>query len=135
MGRPPIGKKAMTATEHQRRWRQKRRQRQQEPPPLTRVAQPASTEAAERIEGLTRQLDQARMRLELADRGVAPGAAANDYPHPCFVCHQRLPEAKGMVTASRSRFTLFLCNRCIEEMHALSDKIIAADGGTQGGPS
>jgi hypothetical protein len=133
MGRPPIGKKAMTATDRQRRWRQKRRRRQQEPPPLARVAaepasrvaaQPASREAAERIEDPERQLHQAHTELELA-RGVAPEAVGDDHPHPCFVCHKWPPEAKGMVTASRPRWTLFLCNGCIAEMHRFSDEIIA----------
>jgi hypothetical protein len=32
MGRPPIGKKPMTPTEYQRRWRQRKRQAQAEPP-------------------------------------------------------------------------------------------------------
>ena len=133
-GRPPIGKRRMTGTEYQRRWRQKRRRQQltgPEPRPSTRTTldepdrQPASREAAERIADLTRQLGQALMQLEeLAQRGVAPGAAGQDYPHPCFVCHQRLPEAKGMITAERPRFTLFLCNGCLHEMCQHSDRII-----------
>ena len=133
MGRPPIGKKAMTATDRQRRWRQKRR-RQRFEPPLTRVAaepasmvvaEPASREAAERIEDLERELHQAHTELELAHRGAAPEAAGHDRPNPCFICHKWPPEVTGMVTASRPRWTLFLCNGCIAKMHVLSDGIIA----------
>jgi hypothetical protein len=138
MGRPPIGKKPMTATEYQRRWRQKRRQQglvepggsaRAESPPLaaTRVrTQPASEQAAERrIEELVRQRDQALAQLELAHRGIRPREAGHDYPNACFICHKRPPEAKGMVTASRRHFQLFLCGDCIYEMRQLSDKIIA----------
>jgi hypothetical protein len=122
MGRPPIGKKPMTATEYQRRWRQKRRQQGLRqgtgPEPLApsrsdRIkpgTQPASGQAADRqrIEELTRQLDQARQELELAQRGARPREAGHDYPSPCFIYHKRHSEAKGMVTASRRDFQLFL---------------------------
>ena len=132
MGRPPIGRKAMTATDRQRRWRQKRRRQRLTGPeprpaePASRVAaEPASNEAAERIEDLERQLDHAHQQLELAHRGAAPEAAGHDYPHPCFICHRRRPEATGMVTAERRGFALYLCNRCIAEMRVFSDRIIA----------
>jgi hypothetical protein len=91
----------------------------------------ASGRAADRrhIEDLTRQLDHALRELALNRRGIEPRAAGHDYPHPCFVCHRRPPEAKGMVTASRRQFTLFICRGCIEEMRQLSDRIIAGNPG------
>src|SRR6516165_1530743 len=87
MGRPPIGKKPLTRTEIQRRWRQKRRQQgRARPEPLVpsrpdRIepsTPPASDQAPDPrlIEELTLQLEQARQELAVA---LAPRATASSW--------------------------------------------------------
>jgi hypothetical protein len=118
MGRPPIGKTPMTRTEIQQRWRQKRHQQGlqpsgPEPPvPSSRIdpdIQPASDQAADqqRVEELTRQLDQARRELAVAHQSIAPRAAGPDDPGRCFYCLKRRDEVKVMLKAARPRFTVF----------------------------
>jgi ClpX C4-type zinc finger len=135
MGRPPIGKKPMTRTEYQRRWRQKRHQQRLQrsgpkPPSKSDRIDPdiqlASDQAdRQRIEGLTRQLDQARRELAAAHQGIGPRAAGPDDPGRCFYCLKRQDEVKVMLKAARPRFTVFTCNECVDEMRQESDEIIA----------
>ena len=126
MGRPPIGRKAMTATEHQRRWRQRQRAqtaaspRSAEPdirpePPEFAPA-PESSTAEKRIEELTRERDQARWERDLALRGSQPRVAGDNEGSWCFVCHKRREDVAIMLTAARNYFQLFLCDGCIDQM-------------------
>jgi ClpX C4-type zinc finger len=126
MGRPPIGTTPMTRTEIQRRWRAKRvqqglRRSGPEPSASDRIdpdIQPVSGEAADqqRIEELTRQLDQARRELAAAHQSIDPRAAGPDDPGRCFYCLKRQDEVKVMLKAARPRFTVFTCNECVDEM-------------------
>jgi len=137
MGRPPIGKKPMTRTEYQQRWRQKRhQQRLQLSGPLPAPSrsdridpdiQPAFDQAADRpqIEELKRQLDQARRELVAAHQSIDPRAAGPDDPGRCFYCLKRQDQVKVMLKAARPRFTVFTCNECVDEMRRESDEIIA----------
>jgi hypothetical protein len=135
MGRPPIGKEPMTRTEYQQRWRQKRHQQRlqrsgPEPPSRSDRIDPdielASDQAdRQRIERLTRQLDQARRELAAAHKAIAPGAAGPDDPGRCFYCLKRQDEVEVMLKAARPRFTVFTCNECVDEMRQESDEIIA----------
>ena len=138
MGRPPIGKKPMTRTEYQQRWREKRHQQRlqqigpepQAPPRSDRIdpdIQPASDQAADRqrIEELTRQLIRARRELAAAHQAIDPRAAGPDDPGRCFYCLKRQDEVKVMLKAVRPRFTVFTCNECVDEMRQESDEIIA----------
>jgi hypothetical protein len=128
MGRPPIGKKPMTRTEYQQRWRQKRDQQRLQrsvpkPPAPSRIdpdIPPVSDQAADRprIEELKRQLDQARR--ELVARAAGP-----DDPGRCFYCLKRRDEVKVMLKAARPRFTVFTCNECVDVMRQESDETIA----------
>jgi hypothetical protein len=121
----------MTATEHQRRWRQRKRARTAAPPqqPVTRSAEPetqpkpperapapAHAAAEKRIEQLTRERDQARRERDLALHGSQPRAAGANEGSWCFVCHRRREDVAIMVTAARNYFQLFLCDECIDQM-------------------
>jgi hypothetical protein len=126
MGRPPIGKKPMTRTEYQQRWRQKRHEQRLQrslpkPPAPDRIdsdIEPAPDQAADRprIEELKRQLDQARRELVAAHQAIDPRAAGLDDPGRCFYCLKRQDEVKVMLKAARPRFTVFTCNECVDEM-------------------
>jgi len=135
MGRPPIGKKPLTRTEIQRRWRQKRRQQgRARPEPLVpsrpdRIepsTPPASDQAPDPrlIEELTLQLEQARQELAVA---LAPRAAGPEDPGRCFYCLKRQDEVKVMLKAARRRFTVFICNECIDLLRQKSDEIMLGD--------
>src|SRR6478672_4927510 len=57
MGRPPIGKRAMTATERQRRWRAKSRANKPAPKPT------ASVRTVERLQARVRELEAGHVAL------------------------------------------------------------------------
>jgi hypothetical protein len=116
MGRPPIGKKAMTATEHQRRWRQKRR-RQTPSAPAWLSADLAL------IERLTHERDYAREGLELALR---PRVAGPDDPDCCFLCQRRQDEVEVLFKLPRpEELRLCICDRCIKRMSVECHKVLA----------
>jgi hypothetical protein len=132
MGRPPIGQTAMTATEHQRRWRQRKRTQPATAPPRepdTRAAEPdtrpeppehapapAHSTAERLIEQLTQERDQARRERDLALQGSKPRAAGDNEGNWCFVCHKRREDVAIMLTAARNYFQLFICDRCVDDM-------------------
>jgi hypothetical protein len=72
MGRPPLGKRPMTATEHQRRWRKRRRLGLVGRRPQRPVAKGDHQALTEELVRLTNERDQAR--AELARRGHVPDA-------------------------------------------------------------
>jgi hypothetical protein len=91
MGRPPLGKRAMSATELQRRWRQRKRlglvgRADGWPPPggyrdeRPDVADDRTAEYQARIEDLTHQLERARQQRDQAQHELelAAGGAKRD---------------------------------------------------------
>ena len=121
MGRPPIGRKAMTATEHQRRWRQRQRAqtaaspRSAEPdirpePPEFAPA-PESSTAEKLIEELTRERDQARRFAVASPEWLATMKA----PRALSVTNGR-EDVAIMLTAARNYFQLFICDECIDQI-------------------
>lgn len=126
MGRPALGKRPMTATEHQRRWRKRKRLRlvgRVEPKEPKRPLPGPSVPEQELIEELGRELD--RVRRELALRDAPPTVVGPDNPSRCSICRRRRDEVPVMLTAELRRFQLFLCNVCIEDLHRLSNKRLA----------
>jgi hypothetical protein len=105
MGRPPLGKRAMTKTERQQRWRQGKRA-EQSPHPDRDESRPPPAANQKLIERLTRERDEARRELALRLREVGEGR--------CFLCLKRSDEVDVMTEAPRSYFNLLLCNECIE---------------------
>jgi hypothetical protein len=113
MGRPPIGKRTMTATERQRRWRKKRKRLAQSAEPDW---QPKLPDEQAAIEKLTRERNQARRQLELAQRSAQPKAVGPDDQSPCSLCRKGRAEVKVMLKVPLPDFLLFLCNDCIDQM-------------------
>jgi hypothetical protein len=118
MGRPPIGKRAMSATERQRRWRKRRRLGRAGRPPDERAAAPEPPLDLGLIEHLRKERDQARQDLELALHDVRPGTSGPDDPGRCFYCLRRQDEVKVMLKASRPRYTVFTCDACVDRLYA-----------------
>jgi hypothetical protein len=122
MGRPPIGKRAMSATERQRRWRKRRRLGQVGRPPKTVTDGPElPADVAALIEQLMRERDQARRELEHALRDVRPKPVGPDNPSRCFVCLRPRSEVKVMLDLSRRRQEVFLCGECIAQMSRMAN--------------
>jgi hypothetical protein len=112
MGRPPIGKRTMTATERQRRWRAKRR----------RLAHSAKLQPKRRlpdeqslIEKLTRERDRARRQLELA-RPARLEAVRPDDQNLCSRCRKGRSDVKVVLKVPMADSVLFFCNDCIDQM-------------------
>jgi hypothetical protein len=131
MGRPPIGKtddahRVSAAVAAETTPATTAAERTEAPVEIRQIdpdIQLASDQAdRQRIEGLTRQLDQARRELAAAHQGIGPRAAGPDDPGRCFYCLKRQDEVKVMLKATRPRFTVFTCNECVDEMR---DEIIA----------
>jgi hypothetical protein len=126
MGRPPIGKRRMTATERQRRWRAKRRLAQSAGPQSKRPPGDERAAAPERyqtqIEELTRQRDEAREELKRVRQTAYQAvhkAVGPDDPNPCSRCRHGQGGAIKVilkVPLPESDFQLFLCNECIESL-------------------
>jgi hypothetical protein len=136
MGRPPIGNRAMTKTERQRRWRERKRDSQfkRPSPEQPRRSLPDDERAAvrdgyqariARIEELARQLEHVRQELDLAQGAELLRAAGHGNPGRCFLCLKPRDQVKAMFVASRRYSQLFLCNGCIDEMHQHSNESIA----------
>ena len=120
MGRPPLGKRAMTATEYQRRWRERKRlaARSAGPDsgPVLPVERAAPPDFQAKIDELARQRDQARQELELARGARFKVIWHEDDSNPCSRCRKRLGEVKVLLKVQLSDSTLFLCNSCIDDM-------------------
>jgi hypothetical protein len=121
MGRPPIGKHAMSATERQRRWRKRRRLGLVGRPPkmATVPDEPADLGV---IEHLRKERDQARRELEHALRDVRPKPVGPDNPSRCFVCLRPRSDVEVMLDLSRRRQEVFLCGECIAQMSRTSNE-------------
>ena len=143
MGRPPLGKRAMSATELQRRWRQRKRlglvgRADDWPPPggyrdeRPDVADDRTAEYQARIEDLTLQLerarqqrDQAQHELELAAGGAKLRPVGLDHPGGCSVCLRRRDQVKAMFTNTRRYYPFCICNECADEVDRACKEFIA----------
>lgn len=119
MGRPPIGKRTMTATERQRRWRAKRKRVAQSAEPDLPPKRPLPDERPTiqtLIEKLTREREQARKELEIARRGAHPKPLGHDDQNPCSRCRKGRADVKVMLKVPLPDSVVFLCNDCIDQM-------------------
>jgi hypothetical protein len=122
MGRPPLGKRAMTATEAQRRWRKRKRlglvgTKSEIATAVAKADQPEPPKAAHvplLREPPTVQIEELMRQLEIAQGTAQPKLAVPDDPGRCFLCLEQRPV---MVKIARRYFTLILCDGCIGELH------------------
>jgi hypothetical protein len=127
LGRPPIGKKRMTRTEYQRRWRKRRRQGQ-----VRSRSKPEPSPSADfaSIERLTWERDRAVRERDHALRELgSPRTVVAGDTGRCYFCRR----FGGDVAADggilfmyvRKHFTLFLCTGCIAELGQRANEQLA----------
>jgi hypothetical protein len=105
MGRPPIGKTAMTNAKRQQRHRDRVRARSSKPAPKGR-ASPAVV-----APDVTSQ--------------VRPPARARE--GHCFLCRRPVEKVEGLIAIKGDDFpTLWFCNHCINRLKQKSDELIVA---------
>jgi hypothetical protein len=113
-----FGKRAMSATERQRRWRKRRR--------LGQVGRPSMRPSPVELAPVSvPKQHQAPIEKRERDQARQPRAVGPDNPSRCFVCLRRRPEVKVMLDLSRRRQEVFLFDGCIDRLSRMSNERIA----------